>query len=113
MHELGLAMQTLDIVLEEAGRQKAERVLSMRMRVGELSGVVPEALQFALETIMEDTPAEGARINIDLVKPACECASCGMEFEVINYDYSCRRCGEISSELSRGKEMNLISLEVV
>ncbi len=82
MHELGIAQETLDIALAEAQRQGAARVLSMRLRIGDLSGVVPEALEFALETIMEGTPADGARIVIDHIAPQCTCATCGLQYEI-------------------------------
>ncbi len=112
MHELGIAQDTLSLALDEARRQSATRVLAMRLRVGDLSGVVPEALQFALETIVEGTPATGARIEIDRVIPVCYCNECSREFEARDYSYECPDCGEISLDLRRGKEMDLVSLEV-
>lgn len=112
MHELGLAENTLTIALDEARRQNARQILAMRLRVGALSGVVPEALQFALETIIEDTPAAGARIQIDRIIPVCYCNECRSEFEVHDYSYACPACGNVSLDLRCGKEMDLISLEV-
>ncbi len=112
MHELGIAQQTLDMAVAETRRQGASRVLALRLRIGDLSGVVPEALQFALETIVEGTPAAGARIDIERVVPACYCVHCKSEFEASNYSYVCPDCGESSLDIRRGKEMDLISLEV-
>ena len=112
MHELGIAQQTLDMAVAETRRQGASRVLAMRLRIGDLSGVVPEALQFALETIVEGTPAAGARIDIERVLPACYCVHCKREFEVSDSSYACPDCGEISVDMRHGKEMDLVSLEV-
>lgn len=112
MHELGIAQQTLDMALNEAERHGAARILAIQLRIGEWSGVVPEALQFALETIIEGTPAEGARIELTQVKPACICAQCGQDYEVKDYSYECPACGTINDRLSRGREMDLMSLEV-
>ncbi len=113
MHELGLAQETLAIALDEARRQGARRILCMRLRIGDLSGVVVEALRFALETVAENTPAAGARIEVDRVVPACYCNQCRCEFEVQAHSYICPRCGDISLDLRRGREMDLISMEVV
>ncbi len=112
MHELGIAQQTLDMALREAQQHGSARVLAFRLRIGEWSGVVPEALQFALETIIQGTPADGARIEMITVKPACICAQCGEEYEVMDYSYQCPACGTVNDRLSRGREMDLLSLEV-
>ncbi len=136
------------MALEAAQRQNARRILRMRLRVGDLSGVVIEALQFALETVVEGTPAEGARIDIERVTPACICSACGCEYDLLSpsdaplegracarpgargsvplqqeesaagipsmlsYSYECPKCGTVNSDLFRGKEMDLVSLEV-
>jgi len=112
MHELGLAQQALAIALGEAERQGAHRITAMRLRIGDLSGVVPEALQFALETIAEGTPAEGAALVMERVIPFCMCGACGNEFEVVDFSYACPTCGTSDTQVCRGREMDLVSLEV-
>ena len=112
MHELGLAQETLDIVLATAKREGAQRVVSIRLRIGDWSGVVPEAMQFALETIVEGTAAAGARIELIRVPPACRCAACDTRYEVSDYDYACPVCGAINYDVEQGKEMELLALEV-
>lgn len=112
MHELGIAQDTLSIALAEARRQHAHHIVAMKLRIGDLSGVVSEALQFALEALCEGTPAAGARIEIDRVIPVCYCNRCSREFESRDFSYECPVCGEISLDLRRGKEMDLVSLEV-
>ena len=64
----------LDQVLREARRAGAVRVHQIRLRVGVLSGVVPEALQFAFEALTAGTPAEGAILAIDDVPARFWCA---------------------------------------
>lgn len=112
MHELGLAQEALDVALATAQRQGARRIVAMHLRIGGLSGVVPEALRFALETITAGTPAEGARILMERVIPFCRCEACGGEYEVVDCSYACPMCGDTRGRLSRGKELDLVSLEV-
>lgn len=112
MHELGLAQNTLDLALQTASREGAERITVLRLQVGDLSGVVPEALQFALETIVTDTPAHDARIEIERIPAVCFCADCKAEFPADGYVYHCPHCAAQGCELLRGTEMTLISMEV-
>jgi hydrogenase nickel incorporation protein HypA/HybF len=112
MHELGLAQDTLDCALQAAARQGAGRITGLRLRIGDLSGVVPEALYFALETILAGTPADGATIDIERVAAVCFCPDCKAEFPVEAFVYTCPNCGRAGCDLVRGREMTLVSLEV-
>ncbi len=112
MHELSLMENTLAVVFEEARKNGAERVTSLRMRVGALSGVVPEALTFAFEALTQGTLAEGASLQIDPVAPACYCMACRREFEPGPYSFECPSCGSPSAELRRGRELEIVSFEV-
>lgn len=112
MHEVGLAQQTLDIAMEAAHRQGAQTIRSLRLKIGEWSGVEPEALRFALELVVEGTCAHGAEIVLEPVPPACRCPTCDRLYSVANYDYRCPGCGGETRELFQGREMDLVSLEV-
>ena len=60
MHELSIMQSALNQALREARRAGAARVHQIRLRIGVLSGVVPDALQFAFEALTPGTAAEGA-----------------------------------------------------
>lgn len=112
MHELGLAQQTLDVALDIAREQQANRILAFQLRIGDWSGVVVEALSFALSAISKDTIAEGAAIHWQTVPPAVRCGTCTKEYEVDTYDYVCPDCGTENVDLCRGREMELLTIEV-
>lgn len=112
MHELGIAQEAVRLALETAQARGADRVLSLRLRVGALSGVVPEALQFAFEVVCRGTPAEGARLEIEPVPAACWCAACQAEFECVDFVTECPRCHQPSSQLTRGRELDLAAVEL-
>ncbi len=80
MHELSLAQSILDAVLEIAEERGAERVLGVRIRVGEFTMVNPEQLRFCLEALAEGTPAEGAEFEIELERGRLRCRECGEEW---------------------------------
>lgn len=112
MHELSLAEQTLAIALDAARRQGATSIQSMHLRIGQWSGVEPEALRFALDVVLAGTCAEGATVTLESVAPACRCPDCGQEFEVLDFSYECPHCGRLGHGLIRGQEMDLVSMEV-
>ena len=64
MHELALTQSLVDLVTE---RTAGRRVVAVNLRVGELSGVVADAMSFCFEVTTADTPLEGARLVIEEV----------------------------------------------
>jgi len=112
MHELSIMQSALDQVLEQARQAGANRVHAIRLRIGALSGVVPNALQFAFEALADGTPAKGAKLIIEDVPARFWCATCKQEFKATRMFAECPGCHHPSAELRAGREMELISLEV-
>ena len=112
MHELAIMDSALNLALEQAEKAGATRVLVVRLRIGSLSGVVPEALQFAFETLAPGTAAEGALLDIENV-PACYwCSSCSRQFQADDLFAECPACHQLSADLRAGREMELTSMEI-
>lgn len=112
MHEVGLMQDALEIALEHARGQGARQIHRVRMRVGALSGAAPDALRFAFDAVAGGTMAEGARFDIETVPLVCYCPPCGAEFQSEDLFGECPRCGRPSAEVRRGRELELVSLEV-
>ena len=100
------------MAIETAKAKSATRVLRLCLRVGRMSGTVPEALQFAFDVVCRDTMAEGASLEIETVAPACWCPACQAEFVCEDFLNECPRCHQWSGELRRGRELELASVEV-
>jgi len=112
MHELSIIQSAVSQALDHAQRAGAKRVLGIRLRIGTLSGVVPEALEFAFEAVTAGTPAEGASLAVDSVPARFWCAKCRREFESVNLVSDCPACGSPSGDLRAGRELELASLEI-
>lgn len=112
MHEISLIQSMLDIAFSQAQIQGAHHIHQLNLRVGEIAGVVPEALQFAFASCIEGTIAAGAKLEIEWVKAVCYCPQCHAEFTPLDWVYVCPRCDRISHEMLQGRELQLISLEV-
>jgi hydrogenase nickel incorporation protein HypA/HybF len=114
MHEFSLAVRMVELAETAARREGAGRIDRVHVEVGALSGVVPEALEFAFRGAREGTIAAGASLEVTLVPGVAYCAGCGDEFAV---DHAlgiavCPSCDRPSSELRRGTELRVSHLEV-
>lgn len=112
MHELSLARNLLDI-LEREGRERGfRRVLRIRLRIGPLSNVVPDALRFGFAASAEGTLAEGADVVFEEVPLRLRCSSCGTESTVQNWLFLCPSCGSVETVVRQGEDLEIIDIEV-
>jgi hydrogenase nickel incorporation protein HypA/HybF len=113
MHEVGIMQSVLDLAEREARAAGSAGIREIRLRVGRLTGVVPESLEFAFSILREGTLAEGGRLIVDYLPGAFWCSRCEAEFETEGFGCGCPGCGEFSLDMRRGMEMELVSLEVL
>lgn len=112
MHEISLMAQTLEIALENARQQGANKINRLKMRIGKMSGVVPEALEFAFDVVTQGTIAQGATLEIESVPVVCYCSQCQQEFSPPDVFYQCPNCQQFTQKVISGKEIELTSLEL-
>jgi len=112
MHEFGLMKDALGIALDHVRRQGATRIHRLSLRVGSLSGVVPEALRFAFAAMQTGTPAEGAALDIEEVTITCHCATCERTFHPADVVFACPHCETVCAGWQQGQELELTSIEV-
>ena len=112
MHELSIARNLLDTVLDNLRKHQATSVVSVKVDVGHLSGVVPSALEFAFSCLKEETPARDARLEINYIMPQYVCRSCNEVTEPDEPICRCPNCSDFKLEVRSGFELNLVSMEV-
>ena len=112
MHEFSIMQEVAAMVAERAREAGAERVHLIRLRVGKLSGVVPEAMQFVHEIAVEGTLADGSTLEIEESPIVCYCTPCAAEFESGNALFRCPQCDTVSKEIRSGRELELINMEI-
>jgi hydrogenase nickel incorporation protein HypA/HybF len=112
MHEIGIIQSMLTMAEKHAKEAEASRIHEIRMLVGRMSGVVPEALEHGFAVLRQGTMAEEAQLIIDYVPAVCWCATCQKEFESPGLWSECPDCGTPSLEVRSGLEVQLMSMEV-
>jgi hydrogenase nickel incorporation protein HypA/HybF len=112
MHEFGIMQEVVAMALSAARDAHANRIHRIRLKVGKLSGVIPEAMQFAHEVVVESTLAEGSDLEITETPAECFCSSCKTLFTPEKIVFRCPQCGTISSDLRAGRELEIIDIEI-
>ncbi|HJU55905.1 MAG TPA: hydrogenase maturation nickel metallochaperone HypA, partial [Pyrinomonadaceae bacterium] len=113
MHELSIAMSMIEMAEEEAARRGGAVVSAIHLKLGELSGVVKEALLFSYEVACQGTRLEGSRLVIEGVPVAVYCAACRAETAIISLQqFCCAVCHAPTSEVVRGRELEVVALEI-
>lgn len=112
MHEFSIAVNIVELATEYAENENAEIVREIEIEVGELSGVVKDALEFCMEAAVKDSILEGARIKISNIKGVGRCRDCGNEFELEDLYSPCPACSSPAPELISGNELKVKSLLV-
>lgn len=111
MHEVSIMAEAVRLAVEAAQAAGALRITGLRLRVGKLSGAVPEAMEFAWDVVRRDTMAAAAWLKIEAVPAVGWCAACQAEFDCPDFFSECPRCHNPSSELRSGRELEIVSVE--
>ena len=112
MHELSVCQSMLRQVDEIAAREKAAAVNRIVIRIGPLSGVVPELLQQAFTIARAGTKAEQADLVTEAQSIRIQCLQCGNECEAQANRLVCSECGDYRTRLISGDELMLASVEL-
>ncbi|HTO79941.1 MAG TPA: hydrogenase maturation nickel metallochaperone HypA [Methylocystis sp.] len=108
MHEIALAQAAIELAEQAAGGRRVRRVT---IEVGELSGVLPEALSFCFDFAAQGTLLDGAELDLQKISGVAHCEACGAEFDVSCEPAICA-CGATSLVYLRGRELNVKSIEL-
>jgi hydrogenase nickel incorporation protein HypA/HybF len=113
MHELSIAMSMVEMATEEASRQGEVQVTALHLKLGQLSGVVKEALLFSWEVACEGTPLAGSQLMIEEVPVVIYCSACQAEYALDSIQkFFCPVCLLPTPEIRQGKELEVTALEI-
>jgi hydrogenase nickel incorporation protein HypA/HybF len=112
MHELSIAQSIVDSAREHAALNGGRRVLRIGVRVGEVSGVAVEALEFCFGMTVKGTDLDGALLDLEAVPVRYRCGSCGHEFRPVEFLADCPACGSTGSSMVAGDELGMSFLEL-
>lgn len=107
MHELSLATAIIATCTEHAADA---RILRVRVQVGQLAAVLPDALRFCFEVCARGTSAEGATLEILQTPGRALCDTCGGEVLLPSPFGRCD-CGGVL-RIVAGEELRVKDMEI-
>lgn len=111
MHEVSICESLLALVAREAEQHGVSKIIRLRLEIGPLSCLDPDALRFAFDAMAPGTIAEAAELHIDRPPARATCRDCGAEVELHSRFGPCPSCGSARLELHSGDEMRLLEME--
>lgn len=112
MHEMAIAQGILELALENAAQHQARIIHKICLKVGKMTGVEPETLQFCFQSLSEGTIAAEAALEIESVPLVGRCRECGQQFAIEEYRFICSFCHSAKVEIISGRELQVDHLEV-
>jgi len=112
MHEFSLAEDLLKLAIDEASKAGIVQLDKITVRIGTVSGVNVDALEFAWG-FLRDTEeiTKNTELVVEHVQGIGRCKSCGRESELDRIFLFCPYCESPSLEIISGREFILARLE--
>lgn len=109
MHELGITRNIVEIVSEQAAGAQVSRV---KLAVGRLSAVLPDALRFCYSEVIRGTPLAESELEIEEIDGSARCLDCGTEYAMPLGGARCP-CGSYRFELLAGDELKIVEMDIL
>ncbi|MGH9306910.1 MAG: hydrogenase maturation nickel metallochaperone HypA [Acidimicrobiales bacterium] len=107
MHELGLCTSIVAAVEARAGERPVAHV---KVLVGRLHHVHPEAFEQSFAVAAMGTVAAEAEAELVLVPVSARCTACGGQWKGDEIPLGCPTCGGVNMDLVGGDELVLESI---
>jgi hydrogenase nickel incorporation protein HypA/HybF len=118
MHEVAIANGMIEEIIRIAHENHANRITSVRLKIGAVSGIVIESFKFAFDALKRGYPLiSNTELSIDEIPVVYECVICQKLFTPANekgllHFYSCPECGSFKVGIRSGEEMDIEKLEI-
>ncbi|MBM6999684.1 hydrogenase maturation nickel metallochaperone HypA [bacterium] len=114
MHEYSIVEGVMDGVIPLARQNGASRVSVIRLRIGTMTDIVREALDFAWDVVCDERGpiVQGCRLEVEPVEPHFVCMACGHEYDADRLHPRCPVCGSGQTLLTKGRELEIASFDI-
>jgi hydrogenase nickel incorporation protein HypA/HybF len=102
----------LELAGEQLQKTGCTQIHRIRLRVGLLSGVMPEALRFAFDVLKVGTSAENAALEIERTPGLFSCPACRLDLRLDSIQFLCSECGGLLTLREGGANLELAQMEI-
>jgi hydrogenase nickel incorporation protein HypA/HybF len=112
MHEMSVAQSLVEIIHQNVPNGDLPNVRAVKLKVGALSGVVPDSLEFSFSVITAETPLREARLDIEHIPFTIHCTGCGKDSSPTLGIVLCPACGSGATQVLSGTELQVSEIEL-
>lgn len=108
MHELGYAFEIVKTLKEFIKENNIEKLSSITVDVGEATAIVPKFLLDCWPAVIDEEEAfKDCKLNINFIKARGRCHNCEAEFEILESQNKCPKCGCEDFDFVTGYEFEI------
>ncbi|HEX4024160.1 MAG TPA: hydrogenase maturation nickel metallochaperone HypA [Steroidobacteraceae bacterium] len=109
MHELSVTQSIVAICAEHAA---GARVLRVRLQIGRLAAILPDAVRFCFDLCTDGTVLQDAQLEIIEIPGRAVCCRCGAQL-TLNEPFGRCDCGSTELTVIAGQELRIEQMEVL
>lgn len=114
MHEASIALSVIEIAERHCRDAGYKSIKQIDLRIGNGSGVLPDALMMAFDIVKIESLAADALLSIERVPMGGTCRTCGNDFTTQDqFILACPSCKGKDFALDRGRELDITEIEVL
>jgi hydrogenase nickel incorporation protein HypA/HybF len=112
MHELSIAQNIIEIVQDHVPENKQKSVKIIRVKIGKLTNILTDSLQFGFEALTRETSLSSASLEIEELPLTIECRECGQKRSINDFIFSCPGCQSSDIQVVSGNELSVSEIEL-
>ena len=125
MHEFSTAMGILETITEVAKQNKAIKIKSVELVIGDFTMLHIEQLKFSFEIASQGTLAEGAKLEIERQPGEIQCSQCNYQGAIkkqkkdvdhflvdLSNIFECPKCHSNLTKISGGRDIFVKNIEI-
>lgn len=113
MHELSVIKHIADTLEVFAEEHEIKKILTVRLDVGEVSGILYDYFDDCWNYFREKTPLlSGTEMRVRVIPAFNHCEDCGCMYRAIPQGRICPECGSPRTVLAQGNEIFIREVEV-
>ncbi len=114
MHEVAIALGMVDELKRIALENNATKINNVKLKIGKMSGIVTDSLQFAFDAVKLEHPLlVDTEVFIEEIPLTYECNDCKVTFGADDiYFPSCPECKSNNLKLISGEEQDIENVEL-
>ena len=113
MHELPVTQGILDVAIETAKANNANRITDIYLVIGDMTSIVDDSVQFYFDFLSKDTLAAGATLHFQRESATATCLNCSHQWPVTPPLLpECPKCESAQVQIAGGRQFSVESIEI-